>query len=94
MNREELNKVVHERFKDSDFRTPNMYCFIQGAEWLQSQPLSDRLTEEEKEKINNLCEEIWSMNDNVARYGENVVNWLIRIETKFQRIFGTEPLKS
>lgn len=32
-------------------RSDLVEAFVQGAEWLQSQPLSERLNEEEKEKI-------------------------------------------
>ena len=34
MNRkEEIRNVAAEKYKESDFRTPNMFCFIEGAEW-------------------------------------------------------------
>lgn len=40
MNRkEEIRKEAAERYKDSDFRVPNMYCFIEGAEWADKNPL-------------------------------------------------------
>ncbi len=40
MNRkEEIRKETAERYKDSDFRVPNMYCFIEGAEWADKNPL-------------------------------------------------------
>ncbi len=37
MNRkEEIRSVAAEKYKESDFRTPNMFCFIEGAEWAVS----------------------------------------------------------
>lgn len=40
MNRkDDILKVAAERYKDSDFRVPNMYCFIEGAEWADTNPL-------------------------------------------------------
>lgn len=39
MNRkEEIKAVASEKYKDSDFRVPNMYCFIEGAEWADRNP--------------------------------------------------------
>lgn len=37
-------------------------CFIQGADWLMQQPLSERLTDEEKEKIRAKYNELKSLN--------------------------------
>lgn len=40
MNRkEEIRNVASEKYKDSDFRVPDMYCFIEGAEWADANPL-------------------------------------------------------
>lgn len=40
MNRkEEIRQVASEKYKDSDFRVPNMYCFIEGVEWADANPL-------------------------------------------------------
>lgn len=40
MNRkEEIRNEAAERYKDSEYRAPNMYCFIQGAEWADANPL-------------------------------------------------------
>lgn len=39
MNRkEEMRNEAAERYKESDFRVPNMYCFIEGAEWADKNP--------------------------------------------------------
>ncbi len=51
MDKEKIREVALEKYNDSEFRIPNAYCFIEGTEWFQSQPLADRLTEKEKEKI-------------------------------------------
>ena len=53
MDRDKLNEAAKEQ---ADYGThwgwgDRKECFISGAEWLMSQPLADRLTEEEKEKI-------------------------------------------
>lgn len=53
MDKEKLNKAA----EDEAHSNYNVCCndykggFIKGAEWLLSQPLCERLTEEEKEKI-------------------------------------------
>lgn len=40
MNRkEEIRNEAAERYKDSEYRVPNMYCFIEGAEWADANPL-------------------------------------------------------
>ncbi len=36
---EEITAAAAERYKDSYFRTPNMYSFIKGAEWADTNPL-------------------------------------------------------
>lgn len=36
---EEINKAAAERYKDSEYRVPNMYCFIEGAKWADNNPL-------------------------------------------------------
>lgn len=51
MDKETIRAIALEKYSDSEFRVPNAYCFIEGAEWLQSQSLSERLTEEEKTMI-------------------------------------------
>lgn len=41
-----------ERYKESDFRTPNMYCFMEGAEWADKNPCHEwhRFSESVPEK--------------------------------------------
>lgn len=53
MNRkEEIRKEAAERYKDSDFRVPNMFCFTEGAEWADKNPCPEwhRFSECEPEK--------------------------------------------
>ncbi len=65
MDREKLNEVAKEYasmetedYGDIDERTTAynncIYGFKAGVQWLLSQPLSERMTEEEKAKICNL----------------------------------------
>ncbi len=36
---EEIRKVAEDKYNESDFRTPNMFCFIEGAKWADANPL-------------------------------------------------------
>lgn len=36
--RNEIEAAASERYKDSEFRVPNMFCFIEGAEWADKNP--------------------------------------------------------
>lgn len=51
MDKETVKEIALEKYEDSDFRTPNAFCFAEGAEWLMKQPLKDRLTEADKKEI-------------------------------------------
>lgn len=50
MDREKLNEAAHSSYRVFESRI----AFTRGAEWLMQQPLADRLTEEEKERIKKL----------------------------------------
>lgn len=56
MSRDELNKAAEEA-AEKYINASDAFCnevfdgFIQGASWLMQQPLSERLTKEEKKKI-------------------------------------------
>ena len=39
------------RYEGNPYRADIMDAFCNGADWLMKQPLADRLTDEEKEKI-------------------------------------------
>ena len=56
MERQKLNEAAWEyhkanRYEDNPYRADIMDAFGNGASWLMTQPLADRLTDEEKEKI-------------------------------------------
>lgn len=59
----------------------NYYCkwgFIKGADWLMQQPLADRLTDEEREKIKGMYNRKITYTDEMAKkYAE--VDLLIAI---------------
>ena len=64
MNADKLNEAAKHfaAWETINSRDPNnnYYCkwgFIKGAQWLMQQPLADRLTEEEREKIKALYNE-------------------------------------
>lgn len=46
--KEEIRAVASEKYKDSDFRVPNMYCFIEGAEWADQNPTDRWLSFKER----------------------------------------------
>ena len=56
MDKEKLIKAAWDyrkanRYEDNPYQTDIMDAFCYGADWLMTQPLADRLTDEEKEKI-------------------------------------------
>lgn len=57
-------------------------AFVQGAEWLQSQPIADRLTEEEREKIKEMYADLIPLKGHMA----GIVGQMILLE----KIFGKE----
>lgn len=93
MDREKLNKVARnyaawETINSSDPNN-NYYCvsgFIKGAEWLQLQPLAERLTEDEKKWIN----------ERYSYYMSEEPNCYLgsRMRNEYELIFGTELFKS
>lgn len=82
MEKDKIREVALKKYDDSEFRIPNAYCFIEGAEWLQSQPLSERLTEDEKAKIRALY--------NGETFGELDFIELISTRRIFKNLFGSE----
>lgn len=66
----------YDYFPDDPRRDSFEDGFKQGAQWLMQQPLSDRLTEEEKEKIKKLYHTLW---------GKSVH----KTQLEFADIFGT-----
>lgn len=35
---DEFRQAASDKYKDSDFRVPDMYCFIEGAQWADANP--------------------------------------------------------
>lgn len=68
-------------------------AFKQGAEWLQSQPIADRLTEIEREKVKNVYIDCMEIEDRY-RYRANVspfaVDKAIANRRLIELIFGKE----
>lgn len=82
MEKEKIREVALKRYDDSEFRIPNAYCFIEGAEWLQSRPLAERLTDDEKAKIRALY--------NGETFGELDFIELVSTRRIFKNLFGPE----
>lgn len=63
-------------------------AFKQGAEWLQSQPISNRLTEEESIRIKAYYEQ----HKNLEHYGKTCADRKagLRLKIMFEQIFGKE----
>lgn len=65
MEKEKLNKAADILAGDT-YDAESRLCFIDGvvacADWLMQQPLSERLTDEEKEKIRAKYNELKSLN--------------------------------
>ena len=53
MDADKVNEAARENVRKYPHQHRS-YTFRQGADWLMQQPLADRLTDEEKEKIRNL----------------------------------------
>lgn len=82
MEKEKIREVALKKYDDSEFRIPNAYCFIEGAEWLQSRPLAERLTDDEKAKIRALY--------NGETFGELDFIELVSTRRIFKNLFGPE----
>ena len=65
--------------------------FRQGAQWLITLPLSDRLTEEEKEKIKAIY---WKaqgwLNEEPNEYNSTLKVIAVGLQDRLERIFGKE----
>lgn len=67
MDANKLNEAAWEyhksnRYEDNPYRADIMDAFCNGASWLMQQPLADRLTDEEKERIKAKHNELKSLN--------------------------------
>ena len=50
--RDQIDAAASERFNESEFRVPNMFCFIEGAEWADKNPSERWLTFKDKKPEN------------------------------------------
>ena len=92
MNKDKLNEACDTAFLENYFpsatESPDprweMFAdgFKQGAQWVMQQPLSDRLTDEEKEKIRERYNYYMSEEPN-CYFG-------CRMRNEFELIFGKE----
>ena len=95
---EKLDKAILKTFKEysSEDETPAQAFsrgFDRGVEWLMQQPLSDRLTDEEKEKIRHCMNEALRQKNNKSIH--YVINERNRIQSDaiivtLKYIFGEE----
>ena len=79
MNRqEEIHNEAAKRYKDSDFRVPNMYCFIEGAEWADKNP----------------CPEWHRVSECVPTKGQVIILAVIEVDFKIAsyRLMRYEPM--
>lgn len=76
-----------------DGRTEAMFAsmFEQGAQWLMTLPLSDRLTDEEKERIKAIYSESqrW-LNEEPNEYNSTLKVIAVGLQDRLERIFGKE----
>lgn len=84
MNREKLNDAAENHAKVmGDVPVINStHAFKSGADWLMQQPLSERLTDDEKEKIRALY--------NGETFGELDFIELVSTRRIFKNLFGPE----
>lgn len=87
MNKEKLEKAANDfargySFNDETLKDCSFYSYVAGARWLQSRPLADRLTEEEREKIKEMYVDLIPLKGNMP----GIVGQMILLED----IFGKE----
>lgn len=64
------------------------YIFKHGAEWLLTQPLSERLTEEEKEKITDMYNNMESFRK--CSTNPIMIGLFLSLQITVENIFGTD----
>ena len=96
MDADKLNEAAKEYRNDSNVTTEN-FCltdiedaFIAGAQWLMQQPLSDRLTDEEKEKIKKLYLTDEEIDGVKSAFGVYPVAAAVMTKNILEQIFGKE----
>ena len=80
-----------ENVLDRDLKPITKQAFKRGANWLIQQPLADRLTEEEKEKIKAIYSESqrW-LNEEPNEYNSTLKVIAVGLQDRLERIFGNE----
>lgn len=91
MNADKLNEAAEEY--NNLYVSSNIPAFKSGADWLMQQPLSDRLTDEEKERIRHCMSEALRQKNNKSIH--YVINERNRIQSDaiivtLKYIFGEE----
>lgn len=81
---DKLNEAARENVRKYPHQHRS-YTFRQGAQWLMTQPLSDRLTDEEKEKIKEIY---WQAMKDWVGIGE--ARGHCKVGVAIEQIFGEE----
>lgn len=91
MDKEKLNKAADMLAGDT-YDAESRLCFIDGvvacADWLMQQPLSDRLTDEEKEKIINMHGNTVSFR--LCSTNPIMIGLFLSLQTIIEDIFGAD----
>ena len=96
MNTDKLNEAAYAETQTGNpfeqFDTWSVReAFKNGAKWLMQQPLADRLTNEEKEKIKAIYSESqgW-LNEEPNEYNSTLKVIAVGLQDRLERIFGKE----
>lgn len=93
MDKDKLNKAAEDATYCQDNITANYaigHCkgFKRGASWLMQQPLSERLTEEEKEKITDMYNNMESFRK--CSTNPIMIGLFLSLQITVENIFGTD----
>lgn len=86
MDVDKLNETAHYSYRVFESRI----AFTRGANWLMQQPLSDRLTDEEKEKIKKLYLTDEEIDGVKSAFGAYPVAAAVMSKNILEQIFGKE----
>ena len=95
MDADKLNEAAWEyhkanRYEDNPHRADIMDAFCNGASWLMQQPLADRLTDEEKEKVKKLYLTDEEIDGVKSAFGVYPVAAAVMTKNILEQIFGKE----
>lgn len=96
MDREKLNKAAEEysrklgKSRDVTWNDGE-YGFLECFDWLMQQPLSERMTDEEKEKIRKIHQDYWQRWD--CALNDRDADCSFYCFSLLERIFGAELFK-